>query len=66
MTKTTQKKPSVDDTVIITCYNRTEQMTRRDAIAFYFDCMINTEGSERDRYTNIYEMLMLGYAECHD
>ena len=62
----TERKPSLDDIVSVTCYNKTEKVVRRDAIAFYFDCMMNSEGSERERYTDIYQQLMLGYMECSD
>lgn len=61
-----KKKASLDDIVEVTCYNETEKFVRRDAINFYFDCMLNSEGSERERYLNIYQMLMLGYTECFD
>lgn len=63
---TKKKKSSLDDIVNVTCYNKTEQMTRREALVFYFDCMMNSDGSERERYTNIYEQLMVGYTDCYD
>lgn len=52
--------------VKITCYNKTEVMDRKEAITFYLDCMRNSEGSERDRYTNIYMQLLDGCTECCD
>ena len=55
-----------NDLVTITCYGKTEKMKRRKALDFYLDCMMNSEGSEHDRYSNIYEQLMCGYTECCD
>ncbi len=60
------KKAGLDDIVTITCYNKTEKKVRREAIAFYFEGMMCCDGAERERYTNIYEKLMLGYMECDD
>lgn len=60
------RKASLDDVVTITCYNQTEQKTRREALAFYFEAMMCCEGAERERYTNIYQKLMLGKMECDD
>lgn len=65
-TKTNGKWPSLDDEVNVTCYNRTEKMKRRDAINMYFEGMMCCDGSERERYTNIYQMLMLGYMDVCD
>jgi len=61
-----EKKSPLDDIVTITCYNKTEQMKRGDAIKFYAEGMNCCEGSERDRYTNIYMQLMDGRMECYD
>ena len=54
------------DLVKITCYGKTETMTRSKAKSFYLDCMMNSEGSERDRYVSIYTQLMRGCTECYD
>ena len=64
--KPKRKRPSLDDIVTITCYNQTEEMVRRDAIKFYAEGMACCEGSERDRYTDIYLQLMDGNMVCHD
>lgn len=61
-----EESSSLDDIVTITCYNQTEEMVRRDAIKFYADGMAYCDGSERDRYTNIYLQLMGGDMVCHD
>lgn len=54
------------DLVKITCYGETEIMEREKAKAFYFDCMIHSEGAEQSRYVAIYTQLSLGYTECTD
>lgn len=48
------------DLVKVTCYGITETMERKQAISFYLNCMYNSEGAERDRYTNIYLKLLQG------
>jgi len=51
----------------ITCYGETETWTDREqAKAFYLEGMMNSEGSERDRYTDIYTQLCEGLTECSD
>ena len=54
------------DIAKITCYGKTEYAERKKAISFYLDCMRHSEGSERDRYTNIYIQLLDGLDECSD
>ena len=54
------------DMVTIHCYGREEKMEREKAKAFYLDCMMNSDGSERDRYTQIYMDLMNGEKICSD
>lgn len=57
---------SLDDVVTIICYNKKERKTRRDAIEEFSEAMAYCEGSERDRYTNIFMQLMAGRMECDD
>lgn len=54
------------DMVTITCYGKTEQMSRKDAINKYLKGMAWSEGSERDRYTNIYLALISGETNVFD
>lgn len=61
-----KRHDQLDDIVTITCYNKTEKMKRRDAIKLYADGMACCEGSERDRYTEIYMQLIAGKMECYD
>lgn len=55
-----------DDIVTITCYGTTKRMSRNKAIKFYLEGMQCCEGSERERYTNIYLQLLDGCKECSD
>ena len=54
------------DIVTIVCYGKTEQMEREKAIAKYYDGMMCCDGSERNRYTNIYMDLINGLDVCKD
>lgn len=55
-----------NDTVTIVCYGKKKTMTRQEAKAFYLACMYGSEGSERERYTNIYLDLVAGMDYCTD
>jgi predicted membrane protein len=54
------------DLVKITCYGKMETMERKDAIAKYLEAMAWSDGSERDRYVNIYLGLISGEMEVSD
>ena len=54
------------DMVTITCYGKTETMTRSEAINFYVDGMMSCDGAEKSRYANIVGQLLLGWKECSD
>ena len=54
------------DMVTVTCYGKTEKMSRKDAMKFYLECMMMSEGAERDRYTNIYLGLISGETNVCD
>lgn len=54
------------DLVKITCYGKTETMERKDAIAEYTEAMAWSDGSERDRYVNIFLGLISGTTEVSD
>ena len=60
------KKELKKDMVKVTCYKTTQTMTRDDAIQFYLKAIRCSEGSERDRYMNIYLQLLDGEKECSD
>jgi hypothetical protein len=49
------------------CYGKKEVWnSRQDAVDFYRECMMYSEGSERERYTCIYLDLMDGKNVCTD
>lgn len=55
-----------EDIVMIKCYGTVKHMKRDHAKAFYLDCMENSEGSECQRYTQIYCQLLKGLKYCSD
>lgn len=56
----------MNDVVTITCYRQTEKMTRKEAMSFYREAMMFSEGSEHERYEHIYFMLVDGFKHCYD
>ena len=54
------------DMVRVTCYGQTKMWERGKAIAFFLEGMHWSEGSERDRYTDIYLQLIDGEKEASD
>ena len=56
----------LNEQVTVTCYNRTEKKTRREALAKYYEGMKCSEGSEHERYETIFFQLLEGYTECSD
>ncbi|MBR6163259.1 hypothetical protein IKQ26_05180 [bacterium] len=55
-----------NDMVKITCYGKTDTMERKAAIRHYSECIANSEGSERERYTTILMGLEEGKTEVTD
>ena len=39
---------------------------RAEAVAYFMDAMFGSDGSERERYTNIYQKLLMGLEVCSD
>lgn len=54
------------DIVKVTCYGRTETMARSKALEKYFEGMMMCDGSEKERYTNIYCQLQQGLTNVTD
>lgn len=56
----------LDPVTVITYGQKQIWDSRAEAIAFYLEGMMNCEGAERDRYTNIYLALISGASVCSD
>lgn len=56
----------LDAVTVITYGQKQIWDSRAEAIAFYLEGMAYCEGSERDRYTNIYLALISGAKVCKD
>ena len=55
------------DTVKTVCYGKEEVWDcRAEAMAFFLEGMISSEGSECERYTKIYTELSIGKSVCTD
>lgn len=55
------------DTVKTICYGKETVWDSRDeAIAFYYNAMLNCDGSERERYRTIYTAMAAGESICSD
>ena len=61
-------KIQMAEQVRVTCYRKTETMTRRDALKFYQEGMMccDAGSSEYERYSTIYWRLMDGLTEVTD
>ena len=56
-----------NDSVKVICYGQEKVWdSRADAAKFYLEAMIMCEGSEKERYANIFQQLIEGYAVCSD
>lgn len=55
------------DVVKTICYGKEQIWDKKeDAIEFFVDCMLNSEGSERERYCNILSSLKGNLKVCKD
>ena len=53
--------------IVTVCYGkRQEWLSRKKAEVYFLECMLATEGAEKERYTNIYSKLVLGETFCKD
>lgn len=49
------------------CYGKKDTwQSREEALAFFLQAMDGSEGSEQERYSNIYLQLCLGMTQCSD
>lgn len=59
-------KKQLKEQVRVTCYGKTETMTREEAIDEYYEGMMCCDGSEAERYQTIYCQLMEGLTDVSD
>ena len=58
---------SMQKRVVVVCYGKAEKWdSRRKAIWHYLEAMASSDGSERERYTNVYMELLSGSLVCID
>lgn len=57
---------SMNDDVTILCYGQLRQMKRGDAINFFTEGILASDGSERDRYCSIVTGLKQGHFGVDD
>ena len=54
-------------TVKTICYGEEKIWdSRKAAMDFFFDAMMGSDGSEKQRYTNVYMKLQMGWEVCSD
>ena len=56
----------LSEKVSIECYGEVETMTREQALDKYRMCIDYSDGSEKERYVNIFLQLLDGYRICYD
>ena len=64
--KANLKPSALNERVTIECYYDITEMTRKDALNSYYDCMKNSEGAEHKRYESIFCQLLEGKTTCSD
>ena len=54
-------------TITVKCYGELKNYnTKEEAMKFFLECMAWSEGSERDRYSQIFTQLARGLEYCSD
>ncbi|MGN0607349.1 MAG: hypothetical protein ACI4JM_12580 [Oscillospiraceae bacterium] len=67
MLKTPELAMSKIKSVTTKCYGEVKKWnSRENAKEFFLEAMMNSEGSERDRYTGIYIQIQNGLPFCTD
>ena len=57
----------MDKKIKVVCYGKAEYWEDREAAKmFYFEAMMCSDGAERNRYSQIFTELSLGYNVCTD
>ena len=55
------------DKIVTVCYGKEESWESKEAAEqFFLQAMMGSDGSERERYTNIYIKLQMGMTFCTD
>lgn len=54
------------DLVVVTCYGKTKTWERSEAMAFFLEGMMWSEGAEEERYADIYSQLAAGATIARD
>lgn len=58
---------STNEEIICKVYGSEKKFSsRKDAMRFFLECMMSSEGSEQERYTKIYCQLEEGKNYCSD
>lgn len=53
--------------IVTVCYGKKDEWESKEAAEqFFLQAMLDSDGSERDRYTNIYIKLQMGMKYCTD
>ena len=56
----------ISNEVTTVCYGKVREWDNRsEAKRYFLDAMLNAEGAERERYSNIYLKLQLGYSDTN-
>ena len=61
------QKLQPEKTVKTICYGEERVWeSRKAAMDFFFEAMMGSDGSEKQRYTNVYTKLLMGWEVCSD
>lgn len=64
---TDMEDSKTENGVVTVCYGeRREWESRKEAHDFFLEAMMNTEGSEQQRYSNVYFGIIAGKPICTD
>lgn len=67
--KNGERKNTVNgyEKIVTVCYGEVQEWdSRSEAKRFFLDALLNSDGSERERYSNVYAKLQMGYSCCTD
>lgn len=62
-----KKRTTMNEQITTTCYGHTDKWASREqAVRYFQECAMCSEGAEKERYTNIILQLLDGQTDCHD